>query len=67
MSLFLKRSNKVDKDTILHITNSYGGTSVYYNLYDNLDKLGVRQKIFVPLNAKNRNRVGNHHTSIFTG
>lgn len=47
------------KDTILHITNSYGGTSVYYNLYYNLDKLGVKQKIFVPLNARNKNRVGN--------
>jgi L-malate glycosyltransferase len=56
----------LDKDTILHITNSYGGTSVFYNLYDNLDRLGVRQKIFVPLNARNRNRVGNHQIEFET-
>lgn len=44
---------------ILHISNSYGGTKVYKNLYTQLDMLGVRQTIFVPLNYKNRNRVGN--------
>lgn len=44
---------------ILHISNSYGGTKVYENLYTQLDKLGVCQTVFVPLNAANRSRVGN--------
>ena len=44
---------------ILHISNSYGGTTVYENLYTQLDKLGVRQTVFVPLNAANHSRVGN--------
>lgn len=44
---------------ILHISNSYGGTRVYENLYTRLDKLGVRQTVFVPLNAANHSRVGN--------
>ncbi|NDY71993.1 hypothetical protein DO021_10755 [Desulfobacter hydrogenophilus] len=43
---------------ILHIANSYGGTEVYSNLIRALDRLGVRQTVFVPLNAKNRNRLG---------
>lgn len=43
---------------ILHISNSYGGTKVYENLYTQLDKLGVRQTVFVPLNANNHSRVG---------
>ena len=44
---------------ILHISNSYGGTKVYENLYTQLDKLGVSQTVFVPLNAANHSRVGN--------
>ena len=44
---------------ILHISNSYGGTAVYKNLYTQLDLLGIRQTVFVPLNANNRERVGN--------
>ena len=44
---------------ILHISNSYGGTKVYENLYTQLDKLGVRQTVFVPLNAANHSRIGN--------
>ena len=44
---------------ILHISNSYGGTAVYKNLYTQLDLLGVRQTVFVPLNANNHDRVGN--------
>lgn len=44
---------------ILHISNSYGGTKVYENLYAQLDRLGVRQTVFVPLNAANHSRVGN--------
>lgn len=44
---------------ILHISNSYGGTKVYENLYTQLDKLGVCQTVFVPLNAANHSRVGN--------
>lgn len=45
---------------ILHIANSYGGTEVYANLIKSLDQLGVKQTVFVPLNPKNINRVGNH-------
>ena len=45
---------------VLHITGSYGGTEVYKNLFTALDKLGVRQTVFVPLNASNHNRIGNH-------
>ncbi|WP_343557299.1 glycosyltransferase family 4 protein [Sphingobacterium sp.] len=45
---------------ILHISNSYGGTEVYTQLIRSLDKLGVRQTVFVPLNPNNRNRNGNY-------
>ena len=45
---------------ILHIANSYGGTEVYKNLFTALDRLGVRQTVFVPLNPNNHNRIGNH-------
>lgn len=44
---------------ILHISNSYGGTAVYEHLYTELDKLGIRQTVYVPLNYKNHSRVGN--------
>lgn len=44
---------------ILHISNSYGGTAVYEHLYTELDKLGMRQTVYVPLNYKNHNRIGN--------
>lgn len=44
---------------ILHISNSYGGTKVYENLYTQLDKLGIQQTVFVPLNAANHSRIGN--------
>ncbi|MEO4797867.1 glycosyltransferase, partial [Bacteroides uniformis] len=46
---------------VLHISGSYGGTEVYKNLYSSLDKLGIRQTIFVPLNFANHNRIGNHN------
>lgn len=45
---------------ILHLVNSYGGTEVYKNLFIHLDRLGVEQTVFVPLNAINHNRIGNH-------
>ena len=45
---------------ILHISNSYGGTEVYAQLIRALDKLGLRQTIFVPLNPNNRDRNGNY-------
>ena len=48
------------KNHILHISNSYGGTTVYKNLFTALDKLGIKQTIFAPLNAKNHSRLGNH-------
>ncbi|MEL5892542.1 glycosyltransferase family 4 protein [Bacteroides sp. GD17] len=46
---------------ILHISGSYGGTEVYKNLYSSLDNLGIRQTIFVPLNAANHDRIGSHY------
>ena len=45
---------------VLHIVDSYGGTEVYKNLFMALDSLGIKQTIFVPLNASNHNRIGNH-------
>ncbi len=46
--------------TILHIANSYGGTSVYTNLYTAIDiNAEVTQWVYVPLNSRNHNRVGN--------
>lgn len=45
---------------ILHVSNSYGGTEVYTQLIRALDKLGVKQTVFVPLNPNNRNRKGNY-------
>jgi len=45
---------------ILHISNDFGGTEVYRNLYQHLDNLGVKQTIFVPVNPRVKNRVGNH-------
>jgi len=44
--------------TILHITNSYGGTRVFQNLYTRIDELGFRQFVAVPLNWRNRDRIG---------
>lgn len=45
---------------ILHIANSYGGTSVYTNLYTAIDiNADVTQWVYVPLNSRNHNRVGN--------
>lgn len=44
---------------ILHIVNGYGGTEVYKNLFSNLDILGIKQTVFVPLNASNHDRIGN--------
>lgn len=43
---------------ILHITGSYGGTEVYKNLIVELDKKGIKQTVFVPLNSNNHNRIG---------
>jgi L-malate glycosyltransferase len=44
---------------ILHISNDFGGTEVYRNLYQHLDNLGIKQTIFVPLNPRNLNFKGN--------
>lgn len=54
---------KKDELHILHIANSYGGTEVYTNLIKSLDDLGIKQTVFVPLNPKNKNRVGSHLVS----
>ena len=45
---------------ILHITNDFGGTEVYKNLYQHLDNIGIKQTVFVPLNPRVRYRKGNH-------
>lgn len=46
--------------TILHIANSYGGTSVYTNLYTAIDSnIDATQWVYVPLNSRNHNRIGN--------
>lgn len=45
---------------ILHITNSYGGTNVYTNLYTSIDRLSdITQLVYVALNSRNHNRIGN--------
>lgn len=44
---------------VLHIVGSYGGTEVYRHLISELDILGVKQTVFVPLNFQNRERFGN--------
>lgn len=44
---------------VLHITNSYGGTEVYTNLYKSIDDKDLIQTVFVPLNANNHDRIGN--------
>ena len=48
------------KQHILHISNDFGGTEVYKNLYQSLDKLGIKQTIFVPINPRVADRKGNH-------
>jgi glycosyltransferase involved in cell wall biosynthesis len=45
---------------ILHISNDFGGTEVYRNLYQQLDIIGVKQTVFVPLNPRVLYRKGNH-------
>ncbi len=46
--------------TVLHIANSYGGTSVYTNLYTAIDHNSeCVQWVHVPLNSRNHHRVGN--------
>src|SRR5690554_6645096 len=45
---------------VLHITNDFGGTAVYRNLYQHLDRIGVKQTVFVPLNPRVKDRKGNH-------
>lgn len=45
---------------VLHITNSYGGTAVYTNLYTAIDHgSDTEQWVYVPLNSRNHSRVGN--------
>ena len=45
---------------VLHITNSYGGTAVYTNLYTAIDQNSdTEQWVYVPLNSRNHSRVGN--------
>ena len=46
--------------TILHVANSYGGTAVYTNLFTAIDlNTDVTQWVYVPLNSRNHDRVGN--------
>lgn len=43
---------------VLHIANSYGGTEVYTELFSALDRASCGQRVFVPLNARNHDRIG---------
>lgn len=44
---------------VLHIANSYGGTTVYTNLFKAIDSFdNVEQLVYVPLNSRNHERVG---------
>lgn len=43
---------------VFHIANSYGGTEVYTELFSALDRAGCGQRVFVPLNARNHDRLG---------
>lgn len=44
---------------ILHIANSYGGTTVYTNLIKSIDAIpGIEQLVYVPLNSRNHDRIG---------
>lgn len=43
---------------VLHIANSYGGTEVYTELFSALDRCCCEQHVFVPLNARNHDRLG---------
>jgi glycosyltransferase involved in cell wall biosynthesis len=45
---------------VLHISNDFGGTEVYRNLYQHLDNLGVKQTVFVPVNPRVQSRMGSH-------
>jgi glycosyltransferase involved in cell wall biosynthesis len=45
---------------VLHISNDFGGTEVYRNLYQHLDNLGVKQTVFVPVNPRVKSSIGNH-------
>ncbi len=45
---------------ILHISNDFGNTAVYKMLYQNLDNLGIRQTVFVPVNPRVKQAVGSH-------
>ena len=45
---------------ILHLAGAYGGSEVYKSLYSAIDRLGIRQTVFVPLNAANHHHIGNN-------
>lgn len=45
---------------ILHLANDYSGSTVYKNLVDNLDQMGVQQTIYTPIRdikCANKNKV----------
>ncbi len=44
---------------ILHIANDYNYTKVHRQLYENLDDLNIKQKIFIPF--RNKSQIGNNH------
>ncbi|AYM99069.1 hypothetical protein [Chryseobacterium sp. 3008163] len=46
---------------ILHIANDFNLTKVHKELYSNLDRLGIKQKIFTPLRIESQ--IGNNHFS----
>ena len=45
---------------ILHLAGAYGGSEVYKSLYSAIDRIGIRQTVFVPLNAANHHHIGNN-------
>ena len=42
--------------SVLHISNDYSGSTVYKNLVQELDELGIKQIVYHPL--RDLNRVG---------
>ncbi|MFV0224102.1 glycosyltransferase family 4 protein [Empedobacter falsenii] len=54
MSIIKDYINKDVKTMILHITNDYSGSTVYKNLVEELDNLGLSQIVYNPIKEKSR-------------
>jgi len=44
---------------VLEITNNFGASPIYYNLFSHFDKLGLKQMVYVPLNYFSKSRASN--------